>query len=468
MRIEHFKLLNLINKGAYGEVYRCIHTPTNKQYALKLINKSIFFKTTSALTLFREKEILRHLKESKYVVNLRASFQDKTNIYIVMELVDGLNLAEFLQQSLDFMNGSSVGDNSSTEGRDSFSDFHYDCLEEDNSNSLEGSLDKARRAPRPNRPPLDTQNRKGLPEREVQKIIKQIVNGLADLKKIGISHGDLKPENIMIRAQNHLECNEKLKISVTLDQGEDNPSGKKPLSELGENTTPERSPSIVVKKTSGNSPSQSTKELMKFKHEFLDRINQDCSRKSESDTESESESENIPELLPELKKVSSSRVITSPHLSPDKKDPKFLTPSPPKRNGMRKSSSDKKKDKFFCNFTVDDQGYEIKLVDFGCAQVYEENSLNKELVEKIKNFEQHLNKSNKKTEEFVGTTNFVSPEYIESTRAHINNDLWALGVLTVYLLTGEYPFEDKSEYLTFQRILNVKYELPSVSYLFLT
>ena len=105
----------------------------------------------------------------------------------------------------------------------------------------------------------------------------------------------------------------------------------------------------------------------------------------------------------------------------------------------------------------------MKLVDFGCAKVYEKNELNQELVAKIKKFDQHLNKNTKSPNEFCGTSNFVSPEYIESTRAHINNDVWAIGVLTFYLLTGEYPFEDKSEYLTFQRILNLEYELPKVS-----
>jgi serine/threonine protein kinase len=39
---------------------------------------------------------------------------------------------------------------------------------------------------------------RGLPELEVQNIIKQVVEGLMELKKHGVSHGDLKPENIMI------------------------------------------------------------------------------------------------------------------------------------------------------------------------------------------------------------------------------------------------------------------------------
>lgn len=54
-------------------------------------------KPSQALATFKEKEILHLLNGTNLVVNLRASFQDNQNIYIVMELVEGLNLAEFME-----------------------------------------------------------------------------------------------------------------------------------------------------------------------------------------------------------------------------------------------------------------------------------------------------------------------------------------------------------------------------------
>lgn len=89
-----------------------------------------------------------------------------------MELVDGLNLAEFMEQSLEFIQQNQQKD-----------EFEYDSNEEEIFTDL-----------------YPTEKR-GLPESEVQKIIKEVVKGLMDLKKWGISHGDLKPENVMIRAQ---------------------------------------------------------------------------------------------------------------------------------------------------------------------------------------------------------------------------------------------------------------------------
>lgn len=91
---------------------------------------------------------------------------------------------------------------------------------------------------------------------------------------------------------------------------------------------------------------------------------------------------------------------------------------------------------------MQDQGYEIILIDFGCAKVYEQNTLNEELVSRISKFEKHLNDLKKIPNEFQGTSNFLSPEYIETQRSHINNDIWAVGVLAFYLLTGDYPFEN--------------------------
>lgn len=74
MKISDFRLMFLINQGAFGEVYKCVHIPSGKPYALKIISKSNLTKPSQALATFKEKEILHLLNFTDFVVNLRASF----------------------------------------------------------------------------------------------------------------------------------------------------------------------------------------------------------------------------------------------------------------------------------------------------------------------------------------------------------------------------------------------------------
>ena len=61
---------------------------------------------------------------------------------------------------------------------------------------------------------------------------------------------------------------------------------------------------------------------------------------------------------------------------------------------------------------------------------------------------------------FVGTAQYVSPELLKDKQAGTSSDLWALGCIIYQMLAGKYPFQAPNEYLTFQQILNCKYEFP--------
>ena len=61
---------------------------------------------------------------------------------------------------------------------------------------------------------------------------------------------------------------------------------------------------------------------------------------------------------------------------------------------------------------------------------------------------------------FVGTAQYVSPELLKDKQAGTSSDLWALGCIIFQMLAGQYPFQAPNEYLTFQQILNCKYEFP--------
>jgi len=70
-------------------------------------------------------------------------------------------------------------------------------------------------------------------------------------------------------------------------------------------------------------------------------------------------------------------------------------------------------------------------------------------------------KDGKRAASFVGTAEYVSPELLTDKSAGKPCDLWAFGCIIYQLLVGRPPFKAASEYLTFQKIVNLEYEFPS-------
>ena len=62
-----------------------------------------------------------------------------------------------------------------------------------------------------------------------------------------------------------------------------------------------------------------------------------------------------------------------------------------------------------------------------------------------------------KRQKFVGTADYMAPEIINSKKAGYYTDMWALMCILYLCFTGVTPFSDKTEYLIFQNITNVKY-----------
>ncbi|KAK8006528.1 AGC/PDK1 protein kinase [Apiospora marii] len=65
-----------------------------------------------------------------------------------------------------------------------------------------------------------------------------------------------------------------------------------------------------------------------------------------------------------------------------------------------------------------------------------------------------------RAESFVGTAEYVSPELLRNKNACKASDLWAFGCIIYQLLAGRPPFKGGSEYLTFQKIVELDYTFP--------
>lgn len=112
------------------------------------------------------------------------------------------------------------------------------------------------------------------------------------------------------------------------------------------------------------------------------------------------------------------------------------------------------------NVLLDDQMY-IKITDFGTAKLLPDPRDPRPQPEL--NPTQDIgqdNGNNRRAASFVGTAEYVSPELLTDKSAGKPSDLWAFGCIIYQLLAGRPPFKGGSEYLTFQKIVNLDYTFP--------
>ncbi|GAA5983375.1 hypothetical protein JCM11641_006050 [Rhodosporidiobolus odoratus] len=98
----------------------------------------------------------------------------------------------------------------------------------------------------------------------------------------------------------------------------------------------------------------------------------------------------------------------------------------------------------------------MKITDFGTAKL-----LKKEELIDGRPADQADSQGRPRARSFVGTPEYVSPEVLsEGKESSFSSDFWALGCVLFQLLAGRPPFQARTEYLMFQKIINLEYEFP--------
>jgi 3-phosphoinositide dependent protein kinase-1 len=116
--------------------------------------------------------------------------------------------------------------------------------------------------------------------------------------------------------------------------------------------------------------------------------------------------------------------------------------------------------------------YQLKLVDFSTAtfkgKIMDEDSF---IFVDEKKYLQHSNTNLEevfededyfniyKKQHFVGTAEYMAPEVIQMKEIGTYTDLWSFGCIIFQMFMGHSPFTDKTQYLIFQNILNLKYKI---------
>ena len=86
-----FKFMYVIGKGGFGKVWKVQYKKTKETYALKEMSKLKIIDKKSEKSINSEREFLSILNHP-FIVNMHYAFQDRDNLYLVMDMLSGGDL----------------------------------------------------------------------------------------------------------------------------------------------------------------------------------------------------------------------------------------------------------------------------------------------------------------------------------------------------------------------------------------
>lgn len=95
-----FKILKLIGKGTFGQVYQVKKKDTQRIYAMKVLSKKVIIQKKEVAHTLGERNILVRtaMAASPFIVGLKFSFQTPTDLYLVTDYMSGGELFWHLQK----------------------------------------------------------------------------------------------------------------------------------------------------------------------------------------------------------------------------------------------------------------------------------------------------------------------------------------------------------------------------------
>ena len=88
---SNFTYAYCIGKGGFGKVWKVERKKSKQQYAMKEMSKARILTKRSLKSVMNERQILTQL-HNPYIVNMYYAFQDRDNLYLVMDYLSGGDL----------------------------------------------------------------------------------------------------------------------------------------------------------------------------------------------------------------------------------------------------------------------------------------------------------------------------------------------------------------------------------------
>jgi len=97
----HFNFIHPVGKGGFGRVWKVELKRTKEQFAMKEMQKLRILSKRSIHSVMNERKLLSFLKHP-FLVNMHYAFQDRENLYLVMDLLSGGDLRYHLGKAKRF------------------------------------------------------------------------------------------------------------------------------------------------------------------------------------------------------------------------------------------------------------------------------------------------------------------------------------------------------------------------------
>ena len=95
--VSQLRVLNVLGAGAFGTAWLVKHQKTDRQYALKALEKRTVMRQNWTYVVVREKELLQSLEPHPFVITIHNAFQSPTHLFMLMELAPGGELFQLLE-----------------------------------------------------------------------------------------------------------------------------------------------------------------------------------------------------------------------------------------------------------------------------------------------------------------------------------------------------------------------------------